>query len=335
MTPRFGPAVKYYFLNALQTQLIITIVAMPILVAWGLGTSLATFIGNIIFTPLLGVFLMLSSMLFFTELLGIPNEMLVSLLEQLTITWDSILSYGQPSWLFTCAHPGTFPLFVSTLIALWCIQHRALTSPTKKIICMTVIVVTMGSSLWLFSKYRQHTMRNSSITFKREGKTNNKHDGLTCAIFDGHRCIVDHGYFARKKSADHSILFELKPYLITTIGAADIDTLIITKPSLASFQAATALCCYCGVKHLFIAYTKAPVSNHAWKVFYDLARFAQTHKITLQRFSLTPYELIAFDAIALAKKYCSLGEKETHTPREQSGYQDHAALPSDEVIELY
>lgn len=309
MTSRFSTSVKYYFLNALQTQLIITVIAMPILVAWGMGTSLMTFVGNILFTPLLGVFLMLSSMLFFTEVLGIPNGMLAYALEQLTSSWDRILAYGQPSWLFTCAHPGMWPLLGSILLTLWCIQHRRLTSARKKIMCMTFIILVMAGSLWIFTLYRQHTLCNTVTVFNRTDKTGIVNGSLTFTTLEYHRCIVDHGFFARKKSADHAVLFELKPYLVKTIGASSLDSLIITKPSLGSFQAATALCSYCGVKKLFVAYTKSPVSKHAWKVFYDLARFTQTHNIALQRFYLSSAQLTSLDATALAKTCCALHEK--------------------------
>ena len=308
MTTRFYTTIKYYFINALQTQLIITVVAMPILVAWGMGTSLATFIGNIIFTPLLGIFLMLSSMLFFTELCGIPNGILIYLLEQLTAWWDGMLACGQPCWLFTCAYPGMWPLAISIVVALWCIQHRKLNSVLKKSMCMAGFIIGIGGSLWLFTLYQQYSQRNIVTVFDREGKTPALQGSLTYAIIDGRRCIVDQGFYARKKSTDHAILFELKPYLITTIGSASVDALIITKPSLGSFQAATALCSYCGVKTLFVAYTKAPVCKHAWKVFYDLSRFAKANGIALHRLYLSSGQLNAVDATALAKKCLALHE---------------------------
>lgn len=309
MTPRFYTTVKYYFINALQTQLIITVVAMPILVAWGMGTSLATFVGNIIFTPILGVFLMLSSMLFFTELFGIPNGSVIYLLEHLTSWWDKMLSYGQPSWLFNCAHPGMWPLAISIILALWCIQHRTLTSAFKKCMCMAGLIIAIGGSLWLFTLYRQHSQCNIVTVFDREGKTPALQGSLTYAIIDGRRCIIDQGFYARKKSADQAILFELKPYLVTKIGTASVDVLIITKPSLGSFQAATALCAYCGVKTLFVAYTKASVCKHAWKVFYDLSRFAKANGIALHRLYFSSAQLNATDATVLAKKCLALHER--------------------------
>jgi hypothetical protein len=241
--------------------------------------------------------------------MGIPNGILVSLLEQLTTSWDTVLSYGQPSWLFTCAHPGVWPLAIGVIVALWCIQHHRLNTAFKKIICMTVIVAIMGGGLWLFTLYRQHSLRNTVTVFDRPGKREALQGWLTLATLDGRRCIVDNGFYARKKSADHAVLFELRPYLITTMGTAEIDSLIITKPSLGSFQAATALCTYCGVKTLLIAYTKASVCKHAWKVFYDLAHFAKTHGITLRRVYLPATKLTSLDATALAKKCLAGHEK--------------------------
>ena len=69
--------------DGIMVHLAVTLVSLPILIMWGLPFSLAASIGNIAFTPLLACFLAISSLIFFTELLFIPNAMLISLLSTL------------------------------------------------------------------------------------------------------------------------------------------------------------------------------------------------------------------------------------------------------------
>lgn len=306
MTSRFIQHVVRYISNAIQTQLILTIVATPILVAWGLGTSLMTFVGNIIFTPLLALFLMLSSMLFFTELFGIPNGTLIWLLEQVTLWWHNLLLHSQQSWLFTAAYPGKIPLSLSVLIALWLLKHPQLRSPQKKIMAMSCIILAMGMGLWLFTAYRQHACGNQTITFNKQHRG---YGNLSLVTIDGIRVLVDNGFYVGKKSAGHAITFELKPYLITRTGKATIDTLIMTTPSLGSFEAATELSKTCGVNKIFLAYTKKQICQHAWKVWYDLERYAANHNITVYRWIPSPDELTPEGAIKLAQKSLGLHQK--------------------------
>jgi len=66
-------SIKKFLINFLHSQLIVTLVALPILVAWGLPSSVMTFIGNLVFAPVLTIIIILASLLFFTQLVGISN----------------------------------------------------------------------------------------------------------------------------------------------------------------------------------------------------------------------------------------------------------------------
>jgi hypothetical protein len=113
--------IKAYLSNFLQTQLIVTIAAVPILVNWGLSISLMTFVGNLLFSPILTIFLMLSSLVFFTQLLHIPNHLLLVILDWFTRTWANVLDLGSQRWLIEFCRPPTLLLLaipVATLVIL-------------------------------------------------------------------------------------------------------------------------------------------------------------------------------------------------------------------------
>jgi len=86
--------IQRWFLRFIQVQLFITTISLPILLSWGLPISLLSPLGNLIFFPVLVLFLLLSSLVFFFEIIHIPNEWLIYCLEKVTLAWFSILSIG-------------------------------------------------------------------------------------------------------------------------------------------------------------------------------------------------------------------------------------------------
>ncbi len=89
----------YYLTHYIQIQLFITLMSLPVLMWWGLPFSLMSFVGNLIFSPIIVAFLTLSSLIFMTELASIPNYYLVWSLEKVTTVMTTLLSYGSKNWL--------------------------------------------------------------------------------------------------------------------------------------------------------------------------------------------------------------------------------------------
>lgn len=83
----------------LETQLFIGVFCMPILIAWGIPISKMTIIGNLIFSPVITIFLFLSFLIAITEIFYIPNMLLIKLLDKISNVWLKVISWGQKSWL--------------------------------------------------------------------------------------------------------------------------------------------------------------------------------------------------------------------------------------------
>ena len=115
---------KNYIVQFTLTQLIATIVALPILVSWGLGISMMTCVGNLIFAPLLSLFLFTSSLMFFTELVGIPNMFLASLLEWLAAAWHTMLELGSNDWIIHFSKPHQGALLFIPIITFLVIRKK-------------------------------------------------------------------------------------------------------------------------------------------------------------------------------------------------------------------
>lgn len=133
----------------MHLQLFLTLVSIPILCAWGLPVSLMTFVGNMLFAPVLTLFLLISAMLFITQLCSIPNFWLIYALEQLTICWQWATGLGSSSWLIGVPEQS---LLVS-LCLLLCILGILHYKKAQKRIYSTAALFCLFVGIIVGSKY--------------------------------------------------------------------------------------------------------------------------------------------------------------------------------------
>ena len=218
---------KQYIINVLYAHLIVTLVSLPILILWGIPLSKMSIIGNIIFTPFLMVFLIISSLLFFTELLYMPNGFLVTLLNFTTKCWETLLNLGNKTWLSSFAMQSSFFLVLIPILTFLIISHKKINPLQNKVFWLLCLLV---SSLTLFSyNNSQYKQRYFEKLFVKKNNDNT----LT---------IKDYGVFSRKKSLDTFVDFELKPYLIKNFGTMHIKEWIIKKPGISGIKGAQEAC---------------------------------------------------------------------------------------------
>lgn len=103
-------------------------VYVPILIYWGLPLSLLGIIGAIVFSPVLAGYLILSSILFFTQIFGIPNDWCAYILEWVSTAWLTILSLGKdiPTIGFVCpSSPVLFLIPLAGFLIFWFIRKNS------------------------------------------------------------------------------------------------------------------------------------------------------------------------------------------------------------------
>ena len=123
---------KKWTTNFLLIQLMVTLTSLPILIWWGLPISKVSFIGNLIFTPVLTIFLIISSLVFFTEFLNIPNLYLIKILEKITTLWNSILVCGQKNWLVGFSRINIIFIVSIPVITFVTMSNKKINTPQKK-----------------------------------------------------------------------------------------------------------------------------------------------------------------------------------------------------------
>ena len=130
--------VKTNFLFFLELQLLISVVILPILIAWGLPISIMTIIGNLVFAHFLTAFIFVSALLFSSDLLGIPNSFIVITLEWITQIWHYLLSLGSAHWLIGFSS-WIFPFSCAFAVIACCLYYLKIHSQNHRIAWLALL----------------------------------------------------------------------------------------------------------------------------------------------------------------------------------------------------
>ncbi len=214
---------KRYFFYSLHTQLFLTLIALPFSLAWGLPLSWLSLFSTPLFLPFLMCFLFVSSLLFFSEIVGIPNGAIAWLLDQITNIWLSILA-AAPDWLlFGCIRPSWATLISIAFITIFSLHIRLIGTIGKSIIALSLILGCALCMLYLMRPAIVHTHIQAP-----RGSMELIHDhGVTI--------LIDNGILstARPLWIQYSLIGEI----VSTTGSLHIDHLIvkrITKTTIAN-----------------------------------------------------------------------------------------------------
>lgn len=220
---------KFWILKTLQIQFFLTIISLPILINWGLPVSLASTIGNIIFAPILTIFLFISSLIFFFELLGFSNDLLIYFLDQITSLWYKLLSLGSTKWLLTFPRASYLILILFPLIALLVLQHKKLNNLRNSTICFALILLFAGIYL-----------KTLNITDTLETLENNNKK-IIINYKDKKINLIDHGALGRSSSPNSWLEYNLIPHLIKKFGHSEINKIEISNINFRTIKAVECL----------------------------------------------------------------------------------------------
>ncbi len=255
---RLGPYLQSY----LHLQLVITLTAWPLLYQAGLPLSPALFLGNLLFAPFLLLFLLLSSLLFFTELLSVPHWPLSSLLELLTTVWWYTLNSGHRSWLFVLTHPPHWVTIVLPLLVLASLLHKQLSRATR-IYFFILLIVLAG---YLIPRLQGETATQLRFLDKE----------LTLYQSGSQGIIIDPGILGRRLSAPKQITFSLIPQL-NKQGVTHLN-LIVAKPSIMVFKSLARLVESFPVGAIYLPSFTGTLKNNGWHAWEQLLKNTQQYQ---------------------------------------------------------
>lgn len=270
----WGQRIARFLINFLQFQLFIQLVSLPIFVAWGIPISLCSFLGNLLFAPILTLFLCISSLIFFSALLHIPHGFLIQLLEYITTVWLWLISWHCPSWCIGFAQPPWIILVLIIGATIGALHLRIVATPTKRVIAFAGIALI--SFILLRNSASPLDMVTTFACHDKEITIINTHNQLM---------IIDQGAIGRRLSACSWAEYTLLPHLIKTTGKTSIDHLICLTFNKTLLEAVTHLAHKSAIKHVYIPYFEGSLSPATWRSYFSLKKACTKYDVQLHRLS--------------------------------------------------
>jgi len=250
----FATAFAYWCARAFQLQLFLSLVSLPILVAWGLPISCMSPLGNCLFTPFLTLFLLLASLMFFGQLLHIPYSPLAYLFNYLTRFWIGLMNYAQVQWLVGIVRLPMPLLVLIGMMPFFIITYRPTRSLRASIACFLCVL----SAVYGYSSFVSTQIRITTIPCAR--------GELTLLTTPCAAVLIDPGYLGSMVAASAWVRYTLIPTLISATGATHINHVIMLQPMGLGFEAAEQLCTFVHVDKLYIpCWTGALKRSHSFR----------------------------------------------------------------------
>ncbi len=248
-------------LSNIQLQLFISFISLPFLIAWGLPISLLTPVSTLIFTPFLSCFLLVSSLIFFLELLYLPNGLLIWCLEKITHIWLACLGLEQRAWLIGFPKPPMLALMLIPFIALAVIHSKRITALHIRVGYLGLLLVITCAVLKMFP-YTHNAIEKIPC---------NKGE-ITLINHNNSIIVIDPGNIASRPSYESVIAYSLLPEIVQKTGRTHIDHLIICKFNKRILDAVQFLATKITIGNLHIPAWKGRIPYFAWRSYAQLKK---------------------------------------------------------------
>ena len=257
-----------WIVRFVQIQLFMTLISFPILVCWGIPLSMLSLLGNLIFSPVLTIFLLLCSLIFFGELIGLPTSLLIRFLEYMSSWWCWLLEWPSNRFIFGFPKP---PLYILALIPI-CILITLFNKQTRTLFISTIIFAILLFLTLLFCSFykkdRCHTI---------EVPCNNGH--VTLINTKKKLVLVDPGVIGQRISSCSWIEYTLIPHIIKTTGKTRINHIILLQPNKVTFDAIALLCTKIEVKKIYMPLWEGSMKKTGLISFFDLKKAIKNNNV--------------------------------------------------------
>jgi hypothetical protein len=241
MITHFYASACRWLLRFITLQLFVSLMSLPLLVAWGLPLSLLSPFGNSLFNPLLTVFLILATLIFATELMYLPNQWLCWLLEKTNSLFVATSSYADSSWLVGIRQLPLPILFTIPIIGLWIIITPRLRTQGARALALagTLIVIFAGAYF-----------TNSSYLGACASQCKNKPVALAYA--DHTLAVFDYGSFNATSRCRAWWNYTVMSQIAKKTGKTTIDYLVVLSPSEKTLEAVAMITSLTPIRHVVI-----------------------------------------------------------------------------------
>lgn len=215
-----------WFVNVLLIQFFILSLSFPILVCWGIPFSPLIFLGNILFTPVLTLFLGLAGIIYLLELLSIPSDYACVMLDALTTCWFKALACTPDVPLIACPLAPWWLLLMMPLGGWAILRTYGFKERFKSLLFLLCWVALIFFSIkwWFTPEHKEHTVMCGS-------------KGVLLTCFDGKVTLLDKDGALHTRACSRSwIDYTLSSELIKNFGTLIIDEIIVAKNTPATVK---------------------------------------------------------------------------------------------------
>jgi hypothetical protein len=277
-----------FLVRSFQLQLYLTLISSPILIYWGLPISLASPIGNIVFHPLLTIFLFLSSLIFFCQILHIPHTIFIYGLQKTSHVFHYLLGLGSQQWLMGFAKPPLWILFVAPAATAFIFCCKKTRTPYRSIGCLLLLSLVLGS-------YLKYICKPLSVTDIACNQGNVK------LIYANNQILlIDPGVLGARLSSSSWVEFTLAPDIIQKTGRTTIDHLIILQPSQLTFDALCTLAHACQLKKVYLPLWRGQMTRNQKRSYARLMQTVRDNHIEIIRIKSATTIGLGPDTLTLA-----------------------------------
>lgn len=267
---RFLKKIGNWLLDFVYIQSYVTLLSLPILIAWGLPFSLFSPLGNLIFNPFILVFLLLSSLIFFGALLGIPITWLSYALETLTSWWLSCMNLAPHNSSVGFYEPPWLILVLIPLATLAIVHHPLTRARNRSIACFTLLFALISlASIWA---------RADDILSIPCNK-----GAITVLHHRKQTIVIDPGFIGQRPSGKQWAQYELIPAITKRTGISQLNTVICLQPTATILQALEQMCHTTSIERLMIPYWDGTVSKGMNRAWHSLKKTAESYGTKIAR----------------------------------------------------
>lgn len=248
--------VIHWLAQTMQLQLFLTVVSLPVLIAWGLPVSYMSIISTPLFSPIFTLFLLFSSLIFFSQALCIPNAYLIYVLEKITALWLWAIEKHNGAWLIGFIKPPIFILIMPIIAVVMMLHIKQINSAPKRIGVLIIIIVIFCSGL----KYYAYCMPTLKTTIAC-------HQGALTLLYDNNKTIlIDPGFLGSKPANNAWISYSLMPEITKVTGTFAIDTLILLQLNQRTLETLLLLMHKVPIKRIYLPRYQGRLHKKTWSI---------------------------------------------------------------------
>lgn len=264
------PKLKNWLFSLFVVNATSYIFSAPILLWWGMPLSGLSLIGNIVFAPVLALFIILCTTLMTSSLLGLSCAYLKVPLDTTISWWFALLNLGSKRFLYgQIAHPVLVMLAV--LLVCWT-GFQMLHSTTRKTLIKNLALGCTGITLLFALPLKMP----ESVLTNKNGKLIITQPSSSAVI------IEDHGFFKGLRNPSKAVAFDIKRPIIQTHGTLHVTKLSTTVISSRTFESVAELIIAMDIEAIELPVIQPPQQPGVWRALARIRALAKKHAIKIK-----------------------------------------------------